>query len=78
MTIFCGSTEIGQGSDTILAAIVAEVLGVDPSRVRLVAADTGTTPVDLGSYSSRVTFMCGNAAKRALRVEIMGEAGLES
>ena len=42
-----------------------ELLG--PERVRLVAADTGTTPVDLGSYSSRVTFMCGNAALAAAR-----------
>ncbi len=64
-TIYSGASDIGQGCDVMQVMIVAEVLGVDPSRVRLVAADTGTTPVDLGSYSSRVTFMCGNAAKRA-------------
>ena len=61
VTVFCGSTEIGQGSDSILAIIVAEVLGLDPFDVAVVAADTDLTPVDLGSYSSRVTLMTGNA-----------------
>jgi CO/xanthine dehydrogenase Mo-binding subunit len=59
--------EIGQGSDTVLAFVVAEELGLRPSDVRLVTADTDTTPVDLGSYSSRVTFMAGNAALEAAR-----------
>ncbi|HSK41397.1 MAG TPA: molybdopterin cofactor-binding domain-containing protein, partial [Arenibaculum sp.] len=63
--VFCGSTEIGQGSDTILAHIVSEVLGVDPFDIRIVTADTDLTPVDLGSYSSRVTIMTGNAAIQA-------------
>ena len=62
VTVFCGATEIGQGSDDVLAAIVAEVLGIDPYEVRCVTGDTGITPVDLGSYSSRVTVMMGNAA----------------
>ncbi|HVC11824.1 MAG TPA: molybdopterin cofactor-binding domain-containing protein, partial [Burkholderiales bacterium] len=57
VTAFCGSTEIGQGSDDVLAAIVAEVLGIDAFDVRVVTGDTGLTPVDLGSYSSRVTVM---------------------
>jgi len=65
VTIFCGSTDIGQGSDSILAYITAEVLGVDPADVRVVTADTDLTPVDLGSYSSRVTLMSGNAALQA-------------
>ncbi|TAN53520.1 MAG: aldehyde oxidase [Betaproteobacteria bacterium] len=65
VTVFCGSTEIGQGSDDVLAAIVAEVLGVDTGVVRCVTGDTGLTPVDLGSYSSRVTIMMGNAAMQA-------------
>src|SRR6266581_2896341 len=65
VTVFCGSTEIGQGSDSILAIIVAEVLGLDPFDVAVVAADTDLTPVDLGSYSSRVTLMTGNAAIQA-------------
>ena len=62
VTVFCGATEIGQGSDDVLAAIVAEVLGIDPFDIRCVTGDTGITPVDLGSYSSRVTVMMGNAA----------------
>jgi len=62
VTAFCGATEIGQGSDDVLAAIVAEVLGIDPFDIRCVTGDTGITPIDLGSYSSRVTVMMGNAA----------------
>jgi 4-hydroxybenzoyl-CoA reductase subunit alpha len=62
VTVFCGATEIGQGSDDVLAAIVAEVLGIDPFEIRCITGDTGITPVDLGSYSSRVTVMMGNAA----------------
>ena len=65
VTVFCGSTEIGQGSDSILAVIVAEVLGIDPRDVAVVTGDTELTPVDLGSYSSRVTLMTGNAAIQA-------------
>ncbi|HVE65263.1 MAG TPA: molybdopterin cofactor-binding domain-containing protein, partial [Thermoanaerobaculia bacterium] len=65
VTVFCGSTDIGQGSDSVLAYVVAEVLGVDPFDIRVVTADTDLTPVDLGSYSSRVTLMTGNAAVQA-------------
>ena len=65
VTAFCGATEIGQGSDDVLAAIVAEVLGLDPADVKLVTGDTDLAPVDLGSYSSRVTLMMGNAAIQA-------------
>jgi 4-hydroxybenzoyl-CoA reductase alpha subunit len=63
--VMCGSTDIGQGSDSILAYIVAEVLGIDPFDIRVITADTDLTPVDLGSYSSRVTLMTGNAAIEA-------------
>jgi len=65
VTAFCGATEIGQGSDNVLVACVAEVLGIDPADVRCVTGDTDLTPVDLGSYSSRVTLMMGNAAIEA-------------
>ena len=65
VTAFCGATEIGQGSDDVLAAIVAEVLGIGVLDVRVVTGDTDLTPVDLGSYSSRVTLMMGNAAIEA-------------
>ena len=63
--VFCGSADIGQGSDSILAYIVAEVLGIEPIDIRIVTGDTDLTPVDLGSYSSRVTLMTGNAAVQA-------------
>ncbi len=65
VTVFCGSTDIGQGSDSILAYIVAEVLGVEPMEIAVITGDTDLTPVDLGSYSSRVTLMTGQAAIQA-------------
>ncbi len=65
VAVFCGEIDIGQGSDTVLAQTVAEVLGIDPYDIRIVFGDTDLTPVDLGSYSSRVTLMMGNAAIQA-------------
>ena len=65
VTVLCGATEIGQGSDDVLAAIVAEVLGITTGDIRCLTGDTGLTPIDLGSYSSRVTVMMGNAAMQA-------------
>jgi 4-hydroxybenzoyl-CoA reductase subunit alpha len=65
VTVLCGATDIGQGSDSILAYLVAEVLGLDPKDVHVHPADTTLTPVDLGSYSSRVTLMCGQAVIQA-------------
>ncbi|HEX3530127.1 MAG TPA: molybdopterin cofactor-binding domain-containing protein [Thermoanaerobaculia bacterium] len=65
VAVFCGEAEIGQGSDSVLAAVVAEVLGISLGDIRLCVADTDLTPVDLGSYSSRVTLMVGNAALQA-------------
>ncbi len=62
---YTGASEIGQGSDTMTAQVAAETLGCSLSRVRVVAADTDLTPIDIGSYSSRVTFMAGNATLRA-------------
>jgi 4-hydroxybenzoyl-CoA reductase subunit alpha len=67
VTISTGASEIGQGSDTMQVQIVAAELGIPVERVKIVAADTALTPVDLGSYSSRVTFMAGNAALEAAR-----------
>ena len=67
VAVFCGSTDIGQGSDSVLAYVVAEELGIRPEDIRVVTADTDLTPVDLGSYSSRVTLMTGNAAIQAAR-----------
>jgi 4-hydroxybenzoyl-CoA reductase subunit alpha len=66
-TVFCGCSDIGQGVDSVLAWIVCEELGLGLRDVRVVAADTDLTPVDLGSYSSRETFMVGNACLDAAR-----------
>jgi 4-hydroxybenzoyl-CoA reductase subunit alpha len=65
VVVYTGASEIGQGSDTMTAQIAAEALGCSLSRVRVIAADTDLTPIDIGSYSSRVTFMAGNATLRA-------------
>lgn len=78
VTVSCGTSEIGQGSDHMLATITAEALGVLPEDVHVVSGDTSLTPVDLGSYSSRVTFMAGNAVKSAactLREQLLAVAG---
>ena len=67
VTVYCGAIDIGQGSTSVLAYVVAEELGIEPEAIHLETADTTLTPVDLGSYSSRVTFMAGNAAIAAAR-----------
>jgi 4-hydroxybenzoyl-CoA reductase alpha subunit len=65
VTVLSMAADVGQGSTTVLATIVAEALGLKPAEMTMVTADTDLTPVDLGSYSSRVTFMAGNAALEA-------------
>jgi 4-hydroxybenzoyl-CoA reductase subunit alpha len=65
VVVYTGASDIGQGSDTMVAQIAAEVLGCPLVRVKVIAADTDLTPIDIGSYSSRVTFMNGNATLRA-------------
>jgi 4-hydroxybenzoyl-CoA reductase alpha subunit len=67
VTVFSGASDIGQGSDSLVAYIVCEELGVPLDYVRVCASDTDLTPVDLGAYSSRVTFMLGNACADAAR-----------
>lgn len=62
VTVYSMAADVGQGSTTMLATVVAESLGLKPGDLSMVTADTDLTPVDLGSYSSRVTFMAGNAA----------------
>jgi 4-hydroxybenzoyl-CoA reductase subunit alpha len=62
LTILSGAPEIGQGSSTILTQCVAEVLGIDPGRIHIITSDSAITPKDNGAYSSRVTYMVGNAA----------------
>lgn len=65
ITLYSGASDIGQGSDTMLAQMAAEVLGTPLSMIKVISADTKLCPIDYGSYSSRVTFMAGNAARNA-------------
>jgi 4-hydroxybenzoyl-CoA reductase subunit alpha len=62
ITALTGAADIGQGSSTMVAISVAETLGVGIDRIRVIAADSAVTPKDNGAYSSRITFMVGNAA----------------
>jgi CO/xanthine dehydrogenase Mo-binding subunit len=75
VAVFTGASEIGQGSNSMVAYIAAEELGVPLEYVRVTATDSDVTPVDLGAYSSRETFMVGNACLMAatdLRKRITG------
>jgi CO/xanthine dehydrogenase Mo-binding subunit len=67
VAVFSGASEIGQGTDSMVAYVAAEELGVALEHVRVLRGDTDFTPVDLGAYSSRVTFMLGNACIDACR-----------
>ncbi|MCA9736283.1 MAG: molybdopterin-dependent oxidoreductase [Gemmatimonadetes bacterium] len=67
VSVFSGGSEIGQGCDSVVAYIAAEELGVPVDHVRVLRGDTDFVPVDLGAYSSRVTFMLGNACIQAAR-----------
>jgi len=67
VTVLHGASEIGQGSDSTMAYIACEELGVPVEYVRVFSADTDLTPVDLGAYSSRETLMVGNAVLMACR-----------
>jgi len=64
VTVLTGSAEIGQGSDTTMAMIAAETLGMTLDNVRVISGDTDLS-VDLGAYSSRQTLMTGHATKEA-------------
>ena len=67
VTALTGAADIGQGSSTMVAIVVAEILDISLGRVRVIAADTAVTPKDNGAYSSRITFMVGNAAIEAAK-----------
>ena len=80
VAIFSGTSDIGQGSNHMLAAVVSERLGIEATDCHVLEADTALTPVDLGSYSSRVTFMAGNAALHAadqVRERIVAAAAMK-
>ncbi len=79
VTVHTGAADIGQGSDTVVAQSVAEVLGLPLDMIRVRSRETDTSPVDLGSYSSRVTFMNANAAISAamnIREKLLEAASL--
>ena len=65
--IFSGASDIGQGSNTMVAVIASEELGLPLDDIRVVSADSDLCPVDLGAYSSRITLMVGNACLEAAR-----------
>jgi len=67
VTLFTGSSEIGQGSETVLAQIVGEELGLSIDAVTVVNNDTELTPWDVGVHASRTTFIAGNSARLAAK-----------
>ncbi len=80
VSLITGATEIGQGSETVLAMIVAETLGVPLDRIEVVNSDTAVKPWDVGVHASRTTFVAGNAARLAaekLRAELLALAAAQ-
>ncbi|MBI4320624.1 MAG: molybdopterin-dependent oxidoreductase [Chloroflexi bacterium] len=67
VNLLTGAADIGQGAESVLAQILAEELGVGIEDIRVTAADTGVTPLDPGTFGSRVTVMAGNAVRAAAR-----------
>ena len=67
VTVLTGSSDIGQGSETVVAQIVAQELGLPISNIRVINNDTALTPWDVGAHASRTTFVAGNSALRAAR-----------
>jgi xanthine dehydrogenase molybdenum-binding subunit len=67
VTLITGASEIGQGSETVLAQLVCEELGLPMSAVTVVNNDTDITPWDVGVHASRTTFIAGNSAIGAAR-----------
>ena len=62
--LLMGATDLGTGSDTILAQIAAEVLGVETADILVYSSDTDMTPFDVGAYASSTTYLSGNAVVR--------------
>src|SRR5712692_6067576 len=80
VSLITGATEIGQGSETVLAMIVAETLGVPLGRVDVVNSDTAVKPWGVGAHASRTTFIAGNAARLAaekVRGELLSIAAVQ-
>jgi xanthine dehydrogenase molybdenum-binding subunit len=67
VTLITGSTDIGQGSETVLAMMVAETLGVAMDRVKVINSDTDVKPWDVGVHASRTSYVAGNSALLAAK-----------
>ena len=81
LTLITGASEIGQGSETVLAQLVCEELGLPLSAVTVVNNDTDITPWDVGVHASRTTFIAGNSAigaARKARAKILGAAAAKT
>jgi len=68
LSIITGSSEIGQGSETVLAMMAAEELGIDLDRIKVINTDTSVKPWDVGVHASRTTFVAGNSLLGALGI----------
>jgi putative selenate reductase molybdopterin-binding subunit len=78
--LLVGATDLGTGSDTVLAQIAAEVVGVSTDDVIIYSSDTDMTPFDTGAYASSTTYISGMAVKRAaelVRDQIRARASIE-
>ncbi len=67
VNLFVGATDIGQGSDTVLAQLCAEELGIPYDKVLILSSDTDLTPFDVGAYASSTTYVSGGAVVKAAR-----------
>ena len=67
LTILTGSSEIGQGSETVLAMIASEELGVDLEKIKVINSDTDIKPWDVGVHASRTSFVAGNSLLKAIK-----------
>ncbi len=68
LTIITGSSEIGQGSETVLAMMAAEELGIGLDRIKVINTDTSVKPWDVGVHASRTSFVAGNSLLGALEI----------
>ena len=82
--VYCSTVDMGQGSDTAMAQIAAEVLDIPFERIKVIHPDTDVTPYDMATLGSRSTFHMGNAVRRASEdardklVALAGELGVSA
>jgi len=81
-TLYIGTVDMGQGSDTVMAQIAGEILDIDAEKIRVIHSDTDVTPYDMGTLGSRSTFHMGTAVRLAAEdarrriAELINELGL--